>query len=150
MAAATVGLITRKSQAAPPPPNLQRLGGFLSWVVTGFLGAGALVTLESIGLLLLPFAALAAFLTTRRFSFSSNSIGLIAGFGLDAIAIGLRNLGSRPCPTRPFLLAPGQLGAIECGGADPTPWPLTGLACVAFSVVTWLWLRRDMRAAAGS
>jgi hypothetical protein len=146
VAAAILGLVTGRSQAAPPP----RWQGFVYWAVAGFLAAGALLSLMSIGLLLLPLAALALFLTVRRFPIGVDAIGLIAGFGLVAMGIGLLNLGNHPCPSRPFLFAPGQVGAMECGGAQPIPWLLGGLACLVLAVGISLWLTRHPRPRIGS
>lgn len=67
VAAAILGLVTGRRQAAPASPTWQRWEGFVYGAVTGLLGAGALLSLMSIGLVLLPFAALAVFLTVRRF-----------------------------------------------------------------------------------
>jgi Zn-dependent protease with chaperone function len=141
VAAAILGLVTGRSQAAPPP----RWQGFVYWAVAGFLAAGALLSLMSIGLLLLPFATVALFLTARRFPIGADAIGLVAGFGLVAMGIGLRNLGNHRCPSRPFLFAPGQVGAMECGGPSPIPWLLGGLACLVFAVGISFWLTRHTR-----
>lgn len=134
VAAAIAGLRAGRRQTAPAP-NVQRFGAFLSWAITGFVGAGALLG-GPIGLLLLPLAAVAAFLTARSFSIGRDSIGLIVGFGLLAGSFAVLNLGNRPCPSH---------GAQQCGGADPIPWLLGGLACMAFAVVAWLLLSGPLR-----
>jgi hypothetical protein len=142
VAAAILGLVTGRSQAATPP----RWQGFVYWAAAGFLGAGALLSLMSIGLLLLPFAALALFLTARRFPIGAETFGLVGGFGLVAIGIGLLNLGNHPCPSRPFLFAPGQVGAMECGGPNPIPWLLGGLVGLLLALAITLWLNGPARA----
>lgn len=146
VAAAILGLVRGGSQGAPPAPISQRWKGFVYWAVAGFLAAAALLSLMSIGLLLLPFAAVALFLTARRFPIGVDTIGLIAGFGLVAMGIGLLNLGNHPCPSRPFLFAPGQVGAMECGGPNPMPWLLGGLVGLLFAVGITLWLTGQARA----
>jgi hypothetical protein len=134
VAAGLAGLRARRRQTAPAS-NVQRSGAFLFWAITGFVGAGALLG-GPIGLLLLPLAAVAAFFTARSFSIGQDSIGLIAGFGLLAVGFAVLNLGNRPCSSHP---------SQECGGADPIPWLLGGLACLAFAVVAWLLLSRSLR-----
>ena len=129
---------------------MQRPEGFIYWAVTGFLGAGAILSLMTIGALLVPFAVLAAFLTARRYSIGLETIGLIAGVGLAAVGIGLLSLGNHPCPSGPIVFAPGQVGAAECGGANPIPWLLGGLASIWFAVVTRLWLKRQTHGRLGA
>jgi hypothetical protein len=150
VAAAVLGLVTGRSQAVLPSAISQRWEGFVYWAVAGFLAAGALLSLMSIGLLLLPFAMLVLFLTARRFPLRAEAVGLAAGFGLVAIGIGLLNLANHPCPSRPFLFAPGQVGAMECGGPSPIPWLLGGLACLVFAVGISLWLTPHARPHIGS
>ncbi len=150
VAAAVLGLATGRSQAAPPRLDGRRWEGFVYWAVAGFLGAGALVSIASIGLLLLPLAVLAVFLAARRLVTGLETIGLVAGFGLAAMGIGLLNLGNHPCPSRPFVFAPGQVGAMECGGPNPIPWLLGGLAGLLFAVGITVWLKGRTRASVGS
>jgi hypothetical protein len=110
------------------------LSGFAVWLLVGFLTTGAVLTLGSIGLVLLPLAVIAVFVAVRRFSFGTSTIGAVAGLGLAFVCIGIVNLGTQSCPSGPFVLGPGQLGSLECGGANPTPWLVAGAALVLAAV----------------
>jgi hypothetical protein len=143
LAAAILGMVTNRRHATLPPSIASRsVYGFVSWAVAGFLGVGGLLSIMSIGLLLLPLGAVAVFLAARRFSIGVETIGSIAGAGLAFVGVAIANLGSKPCPPDPFVLRPGQLGAVECGGPSPTLWLLAGLACILVAVVVTVWLER--------
>ncbi len=151
LAAVTFALAAeRRPTTSPPSVGRRSVIGFVSWAVPGFLATGALLTLMTIGLLLLPLAVVAVFFAARRFSIGIGTIGSIAGAGLAFVGIGIVNLGNRPCPAGPFVLAPGQLGGVECGGAEPTPWLLAGLGCILVAVVLTVWLERRTRKPLGS
>ncbi len=143
LAAAILALVAERRRATLPRAIARHsVQGFASWALAGFLGTGALLSLLSIGLLLLPLAIVAVFFAARRFAIGVATIGSIAGAGLVFVGIGIVNLGTQPCPAGPFVLAPGQLGGVECGGPDPVPWLLVGLACILVAVFVTVWLKR--------
>ena len=118
------------------------LSGFAVWLLVGFLITGAVLTFGSIGLVLLPLAVVAVFVAVRTFSFGTSTIGAVAGLGLALVCIGIVNLGTQSCPSGPFVLGPGQLGSLECGGANPTPLLVVGSALVLAAVGVDLLLER--------
>jgi hypothetical protein len=124
-----------------PPPRVQSVGAFLTWAIIGLVGTMAILSSGTIGLLILPFAAVGAFLAARSFSIAREGIGFVAGAGFFAVAFALINLGNRPCPAQ---------GAQNCGGADPTPWLVTGLAAVVIATAIWLLATRNPGLPTGS
>ena len=117
--------------------------GFAAWLVAGFLASGAVLTLLSIGLLLVPLAVIAVFFAVNRFSVGIASLGAVAGVGFALVGIGIANLGSRACTGGSFELGPGQLGSISCGGPSPLPFLLVGAGSVLFAVAIAVWAERQ-------
>ncbi len=81
-----------------PPPRVQSVGAFVTWAIIGLVGIMAILSSGTIGLLILPFAAVGAFLAARSFSIAREGIGFVAGAGFFAVAFAFINLGNRPCP----------------------------------------------------
>jgi hypothetical protein len=145
LAAVILGIMASRRYATLPPSRARRsVYGFLSWALAGFLGVGGLLSIMSIGLVLLPLAAVAVFFAARRYSIGVGTVGSVAGAGLAFVGIAIVNLGSKPCPPGPYVLRPGQLVAVGCGGPSPTPWLLAGLAWIVVAVVVTFWLERRL------
>ncbi len=121
------------------------MAGFAVWLVAGFLATGAVLTLLSVGLLLVPLAVIAVFFAVNRFSVGIASLGAVAGVGFALTGIGIANLGSRACTGGSFELGPGQLGSISCGGPSPLPFLLVGAGSVLFAVVVAVVVERQGR-----
>ena len=121
------------------------MAGFVVWLVAGFLTTGAVLTLLSIGLLLVPLAVIAVFFAVNRFSVGIASLGGVAGVGFALIGIGIANLGSRDCTGVSFHFGPGQFGSISCGGPSPLPFLLVGAGSVLFAVAVAVVLERQRR-----
>lgn len=112
------------------------LESFVSWAVAGFLAVGVLTSLP---VFIVPLLVIALVFAARRYGFGAGTSGLLAGVGLASVGIGIINLGNRPCPAGPMVLAPGQLGSVECGGPIGAPWLIAGImafvAAVALLIV---------------
>lgn len=119
--------------------------GFAVWLAAGFLATGALLTLLSIGLLLVPLAVVAVFLAVHRYSVGIPTLGAVAGIGFALVGIGIANLGSRACTSGSFELGPGQLGSISCGGPSPIPFLVVGAGSVLFAIAVAVVLERQSR-----
>jgi hypothetical protein len=122
------------------PRTLQRsLASFTSWGLAGFLAVGVLT---SVRLFILPLLLVVLIFAARRYRVGAGTVGLIAGVGLACVGIGIINLGNRPCPSTPFVFAPGQLGSQECGGALGAPWLMGGIVCVVVAGALFILLGR--------
>ena len=119
--------------------------GFAVWLVAGFLATGALLTLLSIGLLLVPLAVVAVYLAVHRFSVGIPTLGAVAGVGFALVGIGIANLGSQACTGGSFELGPGQLGSISCGGPSPIPFLVVGAGSVVLAIAVAVVIERQHR-----
>jgi len=110
---------------------------FAAWALAGALLVFALVTGFSVGLFVLPFALLALALVAARSAGGREMFGVISGAGLTGLLVWALNVGSTPCsdssdPTR-----------VQCGGLDPTPWLVGGLALVLAGIGAYVVARRS-------
>jgi hypothetical protein len=103
---------------------------FAAWAFVGALVVFALVTGFSIGLFVLPFAVIALVLVAARAAGGAEMLGLISGAGLIGLVVAALNVGSTPCTSDPT--------RVHCGGLDPTPWFIGGLALVLAGVVGYV------------
>jgi hypothetical protein len=147
VAAAVIALAVthRRSARLLPMRGDDAVIGFAVWLGAGFLVTGALLTLLSIGLLLVPLAVVAVFLAVQRFSVGIPTLGAVAGAGFALVGIGISNVGSRACTSGSFELGPGQLGSISCGGPSPTPFLVVGAGSVLFAIVVAVVFERQRR-----
>ena len=108
--------------------------GFVAWAAVGALAAFAVATAPSIGLLLMPVAAVAVVLAARRIRVWPEAFGLLEGVAAIALTIGLLNLGNTPCPSSgELVLRPGEHEA-SCGGFDPMPLLIAALILAVVGV----------------
>jgi len=94
-------------------------GWFVAWALAGALTAFALAALLSIGILILPFAALAIFFVARRSPSGTEAFGLLTGAGLIGVVVWVRSRGEW----------------------DATHWLVGGIALVASGVVAYVAVR---------
>jgi hypothetical protein len=128
-------------------PSASVWGWFGAWAVAGALASFAFLTGFTIGLLVLPVAAL-ALLVASKSPRRSTAFGLFAGAGVVCLAIWWLNRGYVPCPENGALSGvPGQ-ASVECGGADPQPWLIASIVLVLVGAVSFLVVHRR-RAALG-
>jgi hypothetical protein len=108
---------------------------FVAWSLAGGLLVFALLTGFSIGLFVLPFALVAVFLVAMSASWWPEVIGVVAGAGAVSLVIAFLSRDYKPCPESGVLtLSPGET-SVECGGSDPMPWLIGGIALVSASIV---------------
>ncbi len=88
---------------------------FAAWALAGALSALAFVSMFSIGLLILPFAGLAIFLTARRSPNGPEILGAVTGAGLIGLVV--------------WLLSQGEW--------DATPWLVGGVALTAAGILAY-------------
>jgi hypothetical protein len=105
--------------------------GFAAWAVAG--GLLALSLLSWVGLFLLPVALLACWLAGRSARSSLELLGALAGAGLVCLGIAYGARDYSPCPPGGSLRVPPGETSVSCGGFDPLPWLVAGLALVVVS-----------------
>jgi hypothetical protein len=127
-------------------PTRRRLGPVLAslgWTLIA--GAFVLGVLGAAGpfVFLLPVASLAGMslaLATRRLPRLEEAL---VGIGAALLFVAFRNRDSYygECPPGPVVIGPDE-ALFECGGLDPRPWLVLGIAC-ALAAVLVLALRRS-------
>jgi hypothetical protein len=145
LAAAGFGLRLRRRgrRSALSGLGARRFGRFAIWAVAGLLATSAMLSLFTVGLLILPFALAAVFYAASRIGIGVEALGSAFGAGLLLIAVGLALRDTRPCPMGPVTLLPGQHQTAACGGPTTEPWLLIGvvLAVATVGATAWLWRR---------
>jgi hypothetical protein len=114
---------------------------FAAWVLAGGLVVLAILSGFSFGFFVLPFAALALWLVIRSGSGWPEVLGVVSGAGVVCLLIALLNNDYQPCPDVPVVLGPGET-EYSCGGLDPLPWLIAGLALVVAGTVAYAIARR--------
>ena len=102
---------------------------FWAWTFAGALISFSFLTGFSIGLLVLPFALGALFGVAWYAPHWGESIGFLEGVAAMLLLVAYLNRDYDPCPANGVLIAPTTPGAsVSCGGLDPQPWLLSGVA----------------------
>jgi hypothetical protein len=117
---------------------------FLAWVLVGGLLLFSLLAAASIGVFVLPFALLALWLVTRTARMGIEVLGSVAGAGLVCLGVAFAHRDYEPCPEGAVTLAPGER-SFSCGGSDPLPWLVAGLALAAAGALAYAVARRLAR-----
>jgi hypothetical protein len=99
---------------------------FAAWGLAGGLLFFAILTGFSIGLFVLPFAALAVWFVGRSAARWPEMLGVALGGAAVCLAVAAANWDYTPCPDGPITLSPGE-ASFSCGGFDPMPWLLAGI-----------------------
>ncbi len=116
---------------------------FAVWALAGALCTLSYLGAMTIGVLVFPFALVAVFWAARRAP-TIDAIGFVAGVGTTLLLVAFVNRDHTPCP-------PGGLNipadaprgtSVSCGGMDPMPWFVAGLAVVTSSVLAYAVARR--------
>ena len=114
---------------------------FAAWGVSGALLSLSFLGAASVGLFLFPFALLAVFVTSRRASRWPEAVGVVGGAGAVFLVVAFLNRNYTPCSESGALtIGPGETSAT-CGGFDPLPWLMVGLALVTASLLGYLLAR---------
>lgn len=127
-----------------PGEEMRRWRGwkaFVAWSLAGGLLVFSVLTGFSIGLLVLPFALAAVLVTAKRASAWPEAIGVVAGAGVVSLVVAFLSRDYEPCPESGVrTLSPGEM-SIECGGFDPMPWLIGGIALVGVSLAAHVFVR---------
>ncbi len=100
--------------------------GFAAWVLAGGLLTFSL--LSWVGLFLLPAALVACWLAGRITRSGVELLGALPGAGLVCLGIAFGARDYSPCPPGGSLRVPPGETSVSCGGFDPLPWLVAGLA----------------------
>ncbi len=106
-------------------------GGFAAWTFVGALLGFSLLGAASIGLLVFPVALVWLVVVVRTVRVWPEVAGVLAGAAALSLLVGFANLHSRPCPARGsggVRYRGGAGSTSSCGGLDPWPWLLVGVA----------------------
>jgi hypothetical protein len=125
-------------------PERRGFRWFLLWAVAGALLSVGIVTIFSIGLvLLLPGGALLWLLCTRSRTWPE-SLGSAAGAGLMLLLVGFLHRSDHLCTSNSASIpASAPVGtSVSCGGLDAHPWLYTGGIVFMAAAVTFAIARR--------
>lgn len=115
--------------------------GFAAWALPGVLLTLSVLGAASIGLFVLPVALLSLAVVAWAVRGWPEIAGLLEGAAALGLFVGLANLGSTPCPSSgsgSVQVGPGTgRTSFSCGGLDPTPWLLVGLALAGIGVAVY-------------
>jgi hypothetical protein len=108
---------------------------FAAWGVSGALLGLSFLGAASMGLFIFPFALIAVFVTARRASGWPEAVGVLGGAGAIFLVLAFLSRNYTSC-SQPGALSirPGETSA-ECGGFDPLPWLIVGIALVSASAL---------------
>jgi hypothetical protein len=95
---------------------------FAAWAAAGALMSFSFVTGLSIGVLVLPFAAVLLLWTARTGAGPAEALGVLVGIGATLLVVALLNRGST--------------------GVDPRPWLVAGVLAAGSSLVVYALARR--------
>ena len=112
---------------------------FGAWAIVGALGAFAVLSAMTVGLLILPVAVFGAWVIASRARAWPELLGLAPGAGVLCltIAYGAQRLPdcSEPRPPARPLLEVGDSREYTCGDADSLPWLVAGAVFVGSGIV---------------
>lgn len=114
---------------------------FAAWGLAGGLAFFAILTGLSIGLFVLPFAALAIWFVGRSAARWPEMLGVALGGAAVCLAVAAINWDYTPCPDGPITLPPGE-ASFSCGGFDPMPWLVAGVVLAVAGPLGYLVARR--------
>jgi hypothetical protein len=120
---------------------------------TGWSLAGAALTLSflgmfTIGLLILPVALALLIWVARSAPRPAEAIGFVEGIGWILLLIAFLNRDYAPCAAHGVLSLPAGSppgSSVSCGGLDPTPWFVAGIAVSGIALLAYALLRRRKR-----
>jgi hypothetical protein len=120
---------------------------FAVWLAAGGVFTFSFLTGFSIGLFVLPFAAALLLYVAWRSPHVTEALGSVAGVGATLLLIALLSRDYKPCPEGGLYIPPDAPPgtSVECGGSDPTPWFVAGIAVAAAGIVAYAvaWMARQ-------
>ena len=94
----------------------------------GRRGLLAFSGLSWVGIFVLPATLVACWLAARSARSFLELLGALTGAGLFCLGIGYSARDYSPCPPGGSLRVPPGETSVSCGGFDPLPWLVAGLA----------------------
>ncbi len=119
---------------------------FAAWALAGGLFTFSYLTGFSIGLFLLPLAASALFFVAWQAPRLAETVGFAGGIALVALLVAFLSRDYKPCGTHGSLSVPPGAPpgtSVSCGGTDPVPWLVSGLALGVVATLTYAFLSRQ-------
>lgn len=115
-------------------------GGFAAWGLVGALFSFSVLGAASIGLFVLPTALVALAVVGMRVRVWPEVAGALEGAAVLSLFVGGANFNSTPCPSSGSGVVDvggPTSGTFSCGGFDPLPWLLVGLALAGAGLVAY-------------
>ena len=140
-------LVWRRRPAAPSTAG-KGWRWFAGWSVAGALFTFSVLTGFSIGLFIMPVAAVLLILVAWNSPRSTEALGFINGIGVPLLLVAFLNRDFTPCPTDGIIYLPAGSppgSSASCGGLDPVPWLITGIVVSALALLSYAALRRRNR-----
>lgn len=122
-------------------------GVLIAWTVSFALLTMALLGLMGVGVLILPFAGIAFLFTARRGRlWPEGAIGALLGVALVLLWGAFANRDYIPCLPENNRMVLSRGGRWHCGGVDPVPLLLAGLAVLKIGLLACIaWARGGRR-----
>jgi hypothetical protein len=107
---------------------------FAAWYVAGAVFTFSFITGLSIGLLVLPAAAVLLIWVAWFAPRPAEALGFVAGIGLILFLVAFQQRDYTPCPPD---------ASPNCGGFDPAPGFLAGIFVTMLPLLSYVLLRKD-------
>ena len=133
--------------AVESAPRVAGWSGFAAWAAIGAVLALSVLGAASIGLFVFPLALLGLCLVATRVRAWPEMAGVLEGVATLNLFVGIANVGSTPCPAAgsgTVQRAGGVPSGSSCGGFDPLPWLLVGLALAVIGLLTYVVARERL------
>ncbi len=142
-------LLVWRGRSAPVSPAAEGWRWFVGWAVAGAVLAFGFLTGFSIGLFILPLAAVLLIWVARSAPRPTEALGFLEGIGATLLLVAFLNSDYAPCPAHggfslPAGSPPGS--SVSCGGFDPLPWLIGGIVFSGFPLLGYAVLRLRKRA----
>ena len=130
----------------PTPTTASRRSGwpwFAAWAAAGAVFVVGLVGSFGVLAFLLPIGGAALVVLALRARVWPEALGIGTGVAGLLLFVAYANLNYAPCPIEPTTVTrlPGYRPPA-CGGIDPMPWLVIGIALLAITLISYSALRR--------
>ncbi len=117
---------------------------FAGWSAAGAALTFSFLTGFSIGLFILPLAAVLLIWVARSAPRPTEALGFIEGIGATLLLVAFLGRDYTPCPAHarfdlPAGSPPGS--SVSCGGFDPLPWLIAGIVVSGLALLSYAVLR---------